>query len=206
MPIEYQTMRREHIDGVVTCLMDSFLNREPMTRALALTDAAYRYFLEITAAKAADDGVSFVAVDAGQVVGCLLAEDLASPPPVGSERIDPSMAPLFGLLDELQGRLGQPGEIAPGQYLHLFMRGVVDGHEGQGIGGTLYRLVEDLGRAKGYRELINECTGARSQYLTEKAGGVMSGEIVYREFSYEGTRPFASIEAPPSCRLYRRVL
>ena len=70
-------------------------------------------------------------------------------------------------------------------------------------------IVVDIDEEGGSRCLTNavtEATGIISQHIFRKCGFVDQHEIVYKDFIYEGGKPFESIEGHPSAIFMDKAL
>jgi hypothetical protein len=66
----------------------------------------------------------------------------------------------------------------------------------RGIGTTLFRVSTELGRKRGFKRGVTECTGHYSQAAARKIGFQERARLTYRDFRFEGRPVFANIEPP----------
>jgi hypothetical protein len=59
----YDILREEDMNGAIDCIIQTFVNGEPMTKAMEITKQEFQYFAEIFCIKAVQDGVSIVVKD-----------------------------------------------------------------------------------------------------------------------------------------------
>jgi GNAT superfamily N-acetyltransferase len=185
----------------------SFSSGEPMAVAAGLTQQDVEEIVKLFGPKADVEGLTIVARSPdGAMLGALLAQDFATPPPPGLDRDPPAFAPIGALLDGLDDsyRLGK--SIRPREYLHLFMVGVLPEHERKKIGHALVSTaLENAGR-KGYRVAVTEATGKASQHIMRQHGFIDRHTVNYADFRFEEKLVFASIVGPSGTVLMDRKL
>lgn len=115
-PIEYGIYTAEDADAMARLLGEVFSRRDPPAVAAGLTAPEFEAFVRLFCPKAAAEGLTIVARHAGtrELAGALLAEDSASAPPDGMDRLSPKLEPIFDILDQLDaGKRKQ--QYGPGQ-------------------------------------------------------------------------------------------
>ncbi len=206
--IEYGIAETNDIGALAQVLGESFSRHEPPTVALGHSASQVENLVTAFGAKASDDGVSVIARSTAtqQVIGALLVEDFASPPPVGLDRLTPVFAPVLTLLDQLEKSYRKTRSIKPGCYLHLFMIGVLDDWTGKGIAQEMVRMCLIHGAAKGFHTAFAEATGTTSRHLFSKLGFAEVAFLNYKTFEFEGQHPFASIKGHDGCAFMERAV
>ena len=142
----------------------------------------------------------------GKLVGAMLSDDFASPPPVSEEKLAQNFRPIAALLEGLDEQYRKSHPVVPGQILHLFMLAVASDFGGKGIARTLVHLTLENGKHRGFARAITEATGNVSQHIFRKNGFIERCRIAYQEFMYEGKRPFESIVEHEAVILLERDL
>jgi ribosomal protein S18 acetylase RimI-like enzyme len=176
-------------------LGESFTRGEPMASALGMTAKDIESLVLLFGPKADLERVSVVARDSNRrMVGALLAQDFAGPPPSGMETVTADFQPIGALLDGLDESYRQGKTIRPGEYLHLFMLGVLSDHEGKRIGHNLVTTALKNGFEMGYRMAVTEATGSTSQHIFRQLGFVDRLTVRYSDYVFDGRPVFSSIK------------
>jgi ribosomal protein S18 acetylase RimI-like enzyme len=128
----------------------------------------------------------------GEMVGAVLSEDGASDASPDLERVGERFAMVGSILGRL-GELAREAAPLPGETLHIFLLGVADGSEGQGVGTALVAACVENGARKGYRRAVAECTGRASQHIFRKLGFLDRAMVPYADHEFNGRRIFAGI-------------
>jgi len=197
----YAIVTEEYGTAIVRVLSEAF-SREPMGAALGLSardlgPLVARFMVECTT-----NGLSVIAVpvdDPGTLAGVFISRDFKSPLPEGILEEFPWFRPIGEALmtvDEAY-EAKRPG-LELGEAVDLWMVGVPPGGRfaRRGIASTLFRVSADLGRNRGFKRCVTECTGHYSQTAAEKAGFRELARLAYRDFRCEGRAVFAAIEPP----------
>jgi ribosomal protein S18 acetylase RimI-like enzyme len=196
--IRYSICRRADVPAVGRLLAETFTRRDPPAIAVGLTPVEFEAFVEVILRSEATQALTIVGrhLESGGLVGVMLSEDAASPPPEGmsglsalSERFDP-IFDLFGRLDE---QVDHPPVTRSGEVLHLFLLGVDGSFAGRGIAQRLVQASLALGTAQGYRAARVEATNPTSQHIFRKLGFSVIAQVSYAEYRRDGIAVFASI-------------
>eukprot|EP00013_Stygamoeba_regulata_P028361 CAMPEP_0177653886 /NCGR_PEP_ID=MMETSP0447-20121125/13990_1 /TAXON_ID=0 /ORGANISM="Stygamoeba regulata, Strain BSH-02190019" /LENGTH=368 /DNA_ID=CAMNT_0019157403 /DNA_START=250 /DNA_END=1356 /DNA_ORIENTATION=+ len=157
---------------------------------------------------------------APKLAAALLARDFLAPWPQGfAARFESRFGPLLAVLNSLDRAWYRehPETAAPvedalpsvveqqtsrqrGYCVDLWMGGVAEWLDTERAGRVIEHLVthgEELARRQGYRWAVGEATGGYSQSLFAHMGYRPLLETNYRDFVWQGERPFASSERPP---------
>jgi predicted N-acetyltransferase YhbS len=183
------------VEEMTALIAATFSRAEPMGAALGLPPEVVRQVVSVFAPRAVEDGLTLVARDAvtGELVGALLADDFAAPPPEGIEAVDERFRPIAALLEELDAGYREGRSMRPGEYLRLAMLGVSPAAAGRRVGQDLVELCLENGARRGFRAAVTEATGRVSQHICRKHGFVERITCPYRSFRFEGRPVFASI-------------
>ena len=115
--------------------------------------------------------------------------------------------PVFALLETLDQSTDKFDNVKPGEVFHPFMVGVDPNSNIKGLAVLMSEKSLALAKAKGYREAVLEATGRASQHIYKNRLGYSTiGSIIYREFEFEGQRPFADMQAADCCELAWKCL
>lgn len=193
--IHYRLCSESDAEELALLLADAFSAREPIGQAIQMTAAEFGAFVRPQLRNAAVRDLTIVArrSDTGELVGAMLTEDGASDT---GPQLD-TMGEKFAMVGSILGRLGEmvpAGDAsAPGETLHLFLLGVAEAAEGNGIGQGMVAACIENGARKGYRRAVAECTGRTSQHIFRKLGFVDRATVPYAEHEFKGRRIFAGI-------------
>ena len=80
-----------------------FSRYDPPAVAVGLTAMEFEAFVRLFGPKAAALGLTIIArsADTGEMIGALLTEDAASPPPTGLDQLSRKFDPIFDILGQL---------------------------------------------------------------------------------------------------------
>ena len=206
--IEYGVAEPSDMEEMARLLAVVFSNSEPPAVAVGLTPAEFEEFVQLFCPGAAADGLTIVcrSADTGKMIGVLLTEDSASPPPGGMERLSGKFDPIFDILGQLDADYRQGNTVPPGEQLHLFLLGVAQAFGGRRVAQHLVASCLDNGVRKGYRTAVTEATNSVSQHIFRKHGFVDRIRRSYRDHRYEGQAFFPSIEGHFGPILMDRIL
>ena len=206
--IRFSVCTSSDVDEMAQLLGEAFARRDPPALAVGLTPAEFEAFVQLLGPGAAASGLTILARSAatGELAGVLLAEDLASAPPAGMDRLTRKFDPIFALLGELDAdyRAGQP--VPTGTVLHLYLLGVAQRFAGHGVGHQLVAAGLANGAARGYRAAITEATNPTSQHIFRKQGFAERVHRSYRDHRFDGRAVFASIAEHGGPILMERAL
>jgi len=175
---------------------------------MGLSVAEMEEFLQPQMSATMAQGLTIVARRTGsdELVGALLNDDLASPLPLDLSHLNPKYRPIIALLGSLEEHYNSGRSIAHGECLHLFMLAGDERFKGCGIGRGLVKTSLDNGFRKGYRTAVTEATASTSQHIFRTLGFAERFLICYRDFMYESTAVFRSIQDPSSAILMEKPL
>jgi ribosomal protein S18 acetylase RimI-like enzyme len=182
-------------EAMTELLAETFSRHDPPAIAVGLTAPEFDAFVRLLCPKVAAEGLTVVARLAGTsaLVGALLTEDSASPPPEGMDRLSAKFDPIFDILGQLESDYRGSQAVRPGESLHLFLLGVSDRVAGRGVAHQLVAACLEHGRRRGYRLAVTEATNKVSQHIFRKQGFVERVQRSYATHRFEGRQVFASI-------------
>jgi GNAT superfamily N-acetyltransferase len=194
-PIEYSVYGARDGAEMTRLLGEVFSRGDPPNVAVGLTATEFEGLVQQFCPKAATERLTIVARQAGtgELVGALLAEDSASPPPGGMDRLSPKFGPIFDLLAQLNREYWGDRVVPLGESLHLFLLGVAESVSGRGVAQRLVTKCLEHGTQEGYRMAVTEATNRASQHVFRKLGFVERAQCLYSEHRFAGRAPFASI-------------
>jgi hypothetical protein len=194
--VRYELFELPALDELAEVLVEAFGRHEPMTIATGSSREELVAFVKLFGPKAAEEGVTIVARDlaSGAMIGALLTDDFAAPPPEGFEQVGERFQPTLSMLEQMDAQYRQGRDIRAGEYLHLFMIGVSRASTGRKVARNLVGTCLENGLRKGYRVAVTEATGTVSQHIFRGWGFVDRLTVLYKEYNYKGRRVFESIE------------
>ncbi|MBI4468596.1 MAG: GNAT family N-acetyltransferase [Acidobacteria bacterium] len=195
MGVDYGVYAPSDAEEMARLLAVLFTERDPPAVAVGLTAAEFEAFVMLFCRKAEVEGLTIVARSAatGQMMGVLLAEDLASAPPEGMEGLSRKFDPIFAMLSQLEAEYRGGVALPSGECLHLFLLGVARDFAGQGVGRHLVEACLENGARRGYRVAVTEATNKTSQHIFRKLSFVERVGRSYGEYRFQGQAVFASI-------------
>jgi GNAT superfamily N-acetyltransferase len=193
--VRYGVLAAADVEEMTALIAATFSRAEPMGAALGLHPGVVRQVVSVFALRAVEDGLTLVARDTGtgELVGALLADDFAAPPPEGIDAVSERFRPIAALLEELDASYRVGRSMRPGEYLRLAMLGVSPAAAGRRVGQRLVELCLENGARRGFRTAVTEATGRVSQHICRKHGFVERITCPYGSFRFEGRPVFASI-------------
>jgi GNAT superfamily N-acetyltransferase len=195
MRIEYGIYVSSEAEAMAQLLAQVFSRYDPPAVATGLTVSEFEAFVRLLCPKAAAEGLTIVArlAGTGELVGALLTEDSASPPPDGIDRLSAKFDPIFDILGQLDAEYRDGRAPRRGESLHLFLLGVSDRVARQGVAQQLVAACLQHGKARGYRVAVTEATNKVSQHIFRKQGFVARVQRSYEAHRFQGKKVFGSI-------------
>jgi hypothetical protein len=195
-----RTVKSQDVFQVMSFVANIFTRYEPLTKSLKITHSEFEHSFANVIAGCCESGISSIIYDDGKPISV----SLALPHDVYKRCIYPditSTKPLIGLLDELEKTV--PINIKNTVY-HLI------------VGTDLIRSNKGLGRAcmtrtlrssyyAGYDFIIADATSHISQNMLIKAGYSELGSLSYKDFQYEGKKPFAMLDEKRIVRMGKDI-
>ncbi|XP_077980684.1 uncharacterized protein LOC144435912 [Glandiceps talaboti] len=205
-------MVENDVEEATQVLSDAFTGREPLTVCLGIKVNDDIANTKRHCEKAAQDGVSMVAVDTTQskIVGVATTFTMKS-----AEEKDDGLPPLriFRPILALLNRLvrcfmkhPEYGSIPTHKIIHFQKLGVHKDYAGHGIGTMLRKSNTQLARSKGCEMAIATATAPATHKMYTRLGFTELYEIKYEEFEFEGRRPFESVTECNSAKLFYKPI
>jgi hypothetical protein len=122
--IEYTTLDAADVTPIAELLAEVFSRHDPPAVAVGLPRREIEALVLAFGPKALAERLTIIARDASsrELLGALLVEDFATPPPDGLKHVAPAFAPISAMLDGLDAEYRASRTIEPVTYLHLFQR------------------------------------------------------------------------------------
>jgi GNAT superfamily N-acetyltransferase len=195
MSIEYGVYVASEAAAMTRLLAETFSRHDPPAVAVGLTVPEFEALVRLYCPRAASERLTIVArlAGTGDLVGALLAEDCASAPPDGMDRLSAKFAPIFDILGQLVADYPAGRDVATGKALHLFLLGVSERAGGRGVAQGLVAACLENGARRGYRVAVTEATNKVSQHVFRKQGFAPRALRSYEMHRFEGRAVFGSI-------------
>ncbi len=185
--IELTVLKPAHIEGALHCLAEAFLD-EPIISTSGVSYQALKDFLRPRIERTAEDGLSFVAVEKGQVVSVLFSDDNdeAPVPYPNQAQWEPQFAPIFDLLGRLHAEspIEQQMHAEGLRFYHIFFGGTLKEARKKGYLKHLMAMALDWSRAKGFQVAMVEATSPGSQHTCRSFGFTLAHKIVYADVPF----------------------
>jgi ribosomal protein S18 acetylase RimI-like enzyme len=196
MGIAFGVAEQSDLEDMTRLLGAVFSRHDPPAVATGLTPAEFEDFVALLCPGVAAAGLTIVgrSTESGELVGALLTEDSASPPPSGLDRLSKKFDPIFDILGQLDTDYRQGKPVVTGESLHLFLLGVAETFSGRGVAQQLVTSCLANGIRRGYRTAVTEATNSVSQHIFRKQGFVDRAQRTYRDHRYEGRAFFAAVD------------
>eukprot|EP01062_Namystynia_karyoxenos_P073211 TRINITY_DN70039_c0_g1_i1.p1 TRINITY_DN70039_c0_g1~~TRINITY_DN70039_c0_g1_i1.p1 ORF type:complete len:283 (+),score=79.94 TRINITY_DN70039_c0_g1_i1:84-851(+) len=207
----FRPLRSADQEAAAQLLGDAFTadGSEGLAGAAGIPQAVVREYFSLSVPKHAADGsgLSIVAEDliTGNIVGALLAEDLASLAPEGVDGLiaaHPAAAPLSGVLDDAgdlfrTGHGLSPGELpAAGRLCHIACVGVASSRRRRETAFEMVRTALGQAARLGYTSCFAEALGGHTQEIFSKAGMQLTHALDFASWELDGETPLAELPEP----------
>lgn len=183
-----------HVKDAAHLLAHSFVNNEPLVSSLQIPFAPFHKMCEEMIKKAVSQAMSFVAIDNFQIVGVLLTRKVTQPliDKDKANELCPQMDPIFQLLDTLETESIEFSHLDKEKLVYLDMGACHPEWMGSGIVTSLLsHAIQEI--SKKDFDFIAACTNKISQNILKKLFTTLEmNEIVYSNFPYKETYPFAN--------------
>ncbi|PEC52533.1 hypothetical protein CON05_25605 [Bacillus cereus] len=183
-----------HVKDAAHLLAHSFVNNEPLVSSLQIPFAPFHKMCEEMIKQAVSQAMSFVAIDNFQIIGVLLTRKVTQPliDKDKANELCPQMDPIFQLLDTLETESIEFSHLDKEKLVYLDMGACHPDWMGSGIVTSLLsHAIQEI--SKKDFDFIAACTNKISQKILNKLFTTLEmNEIVYSNFSYKETYPFAN--------------
>jgi len=209
LPVEkdgiiYEIISADHIEGAFQCIIKTFSDDDPMSIAVNLSPDDLKSFLNIFIKdNLLKQNLTTIArkKDTGEVIGCILIEDITVDPPEDISGLPLNFMPIIALLENLGGWYFENHAVKPGEIVHVVMAGVAKEYMNKSIAFNLCMHAYNICKTLGFKAGISEVTGKKSQRVAAKLGADLLYSVKYKEFEVDGENPFNSIEDTESIQL-----
>lgn len=207
-PQELDSLRPADLAAMARLLGQVFSLYDPPAVAVGLPADQIERLVAAFGPKALTEGLSVVARRPGSddLIGAVLVEDFATPPPAGVLELAPAFAPIAAMLESLGAHYQADRHVPPGDSVHVFMVGVARDAGGRGLAHRLIAECLDRAKTRGYRTAVTEATNVVSQHIFRKLGFRDVLLASYADFTFGGQTVFSSIVGSESTILMDKEL
>lgn len=209
--IKYEIIREEEKAGIITSrIAENFFLYESMLSNSGLSKSEIADFFINTVMTSIKKGLLLQASIKDEIVGAVVNTDLFDD--MDSQPLDPmgmpKARPVLGLIEQLEEPFIKKYEpIKLNTFLHIYLVYTERKWTGNNIATTLFLKTEELAKRLGYKNLISEVTGKGTQHITiNKLNYHIEGSVSYKDFLFEGIKPFSQIKEPDSCILVMKEI
>ena len=195
MGIEYRLLEDIDSAAAVDCISESFYERDLLSVALGIGLDDWKVYAKGQVKRAINDNVSIAAFDDGKIIGALLSYDFLNYDPKDYRIVD-SFVPISKFMEDLYS-----GYDALEKTMHFSYLGVVKDYLSKNIGHAISVRNINLAKRRGFEKIVLEAVPLYTQRVASMLGFRKVNEIFYKDFVYDGKRPFKTIEEAPSCVL-----
>jgi hypothetical protein len=177
-----------------------FTEASTLHRALGISLTDYQRYLRRPFELMANEELSIAASDraTGRLTGCLILTDFINqlnPEPA----TEPVFAPLAALTGELCRQYRQRRDIKAGEMVLVDMGVVRREVRGEGVYGRMRSAAQEVAKQRGFHGIVGELSSVATQHMVlNRLGHSRMAEVFFKEFEFEGRRPFYEIEDPAS--------
>ena len=209
--LSYETLDLNDLDCVADAVAEAFINSDPMSIAQQLSVNELTNYVKLLGEWAEKQQLTVVAKDkfTNEVVGVVLAVDFASDFPLtpeNSEHISNKIEPIIELLSSLEVQYKRAKQIQAGEYLYIHMLAVSREYQRKKIAQKSIEVCLNNGVEKGFTHAFTETSDSIAQYIFGKLGFIPRHQINYQQFTYQGQKVFASIDADTGTILMDKLL
>lgn len=198
----YEIFQEHHFDDAVKCLTYQFLNYEPLSKVLNISEEEYLPFIRMTCKEAIEFGLSVVAVDSvtHQLQGLVVSKDLETPFSFQAEQVCPKLTPVFEMMGQTENRYRKIHPSRQGETVESFMVAIYKQYAGLGLYYGIAAHAIPVWLQKGYSRTVGFLTHKANQHMFLSYSGASVFETVpVKEFEYEGKKPFEKVTEIESC-------
>ncbi|MEO0370643.1 MAG: hypothetical protein AAF231_04220 [Pseudomonadota bacterium] len=183
-----------------------FATSSSLHTALGVDLETYRTALRPSFENMVAENLSLAALSAqGKLLGCLIATDMHA------TESDTQPTGPYAAISALTQKLGQiyraHRRFGPGEVLLVDMALTHPDARGLGLYRHLREDIASIARDAGFHSVVGELSSPATQHVVmTEMGHRKIAEIAFREFAWNGTRPFSAITSPPSVILAEGTL
>lgn len=184
-------LKKEHIKEVAELFTNTFCHGEPLCKHLGIsTDDFKPYALEV-AEKAAADQLSVVSLNKeGQLIGCVIAEDIVNPAKTREYKM---LRPIHQLLKTLSKPFIDK-QYKKNSIVHIWVSAVDEEQQGLGLSTILNNACVALALQHGFSYVLAEFTSTVNERHMNRFPEYMKCELKFKDFLLDGKRPFATLD------------
>ena len=208
MSIIVKPLQTQHLDDTLVLLAEVFCSQSSLHVAAGIQAPIYRGYLRDMVRCMFSQQLSVGAFEArtDTLVGCLIACDYTVQASyVGT--LPQNFRAKAALVKQLEVAYQNHRDVSIGECVLVDMAAVSSSATGLGVYQRLRDAIATRARAAGFRWIVGELSSSSTQYVCiDKLAQTIVTRIFYKDFIYEGDRPFASIIDPEAIVLVEMAL
>ncbi|ACY14308.1 hypothetical protein [Haliangium ochraceum] len=191
-----------HLDAILDEFYRGRLEPGPLFNATGVTQADVVPVATSWLEHMLPQRLTMLAFDGDRIVGMAMGEDFANPWSSAGVTLSPAMAPCVAFLDQITREYHAAQTPPPQHTVNLVVLKVRKEYSGAHVSKTIVVQGVPILRERGFRKLIGMLSGSKSQYLAgSRFGFKLEHELRYKDFEYQGRRPFAGITDTESMKV-----
>jgi len=202
-------LNESHSEQCLSLVADHFCRQSTLHRAANISSSELREYLSKYWHRYACEGPieSLVAVsdDKSEALGCIIVRRF--PTLIGNiNNLPEKQKPVTALLQTLEAQFLEQNESSAKSIL-VDLAVVKESATCLGIYQHLRSEIHKRAAEAGYEKIYGQLSSAAAQHVClKKLGHKVVAEVFYQDYSFNGTRPFASINAPKSIQMVEGCL
>jgi ribosomal protein S18 acetylase RimI-like enzyme len=197
--IAYIILQEQDLAQTIECLVKVFPGDNPLLKAVGMMNYEYYPIAKIICELAVSYGLSYIAKDQNncQIIGFLLCQDFMTKDNEmkSLKKISEKVAPIRALIDRMDQQYRENHNFARGEIIYLLMLGVSQEYRRQGIAINLINKSINMAVSKGFKRAISQPVHTISQQIFLQLGFKEILSVNYKNYIFEGLKPFEKIEA-----------
>ena len=207
----FELMGENDIEASLEIFIESFQKKEPLSMCLGLNREEFLPIARFICEQAVADRLGIILRDrcSNHIKGFSIGKpyDVENTFSLDIE-LSPKFLPLFAIHDELDFHLRVSGRNTQNYFLHhtLGIGEIENPDIHQRLKSDLYRLTYHLARSRGFNFAVGHATSMFTHRIYQENGFVAICQIHYKDFVFEGQKPFSSIRWHKGCSLFLKEL
>ncbi len=201
MEIHCKTLQEQHIEPAFEIAAKVFCSSSTIHRTLAVELNEYKNYLRPSFSDIAREGLSVCAIEtvSNKILGCLMVTDFMKYIYSFNNKSSNSLAPIVAITENLCRKYTKKQRLHIGEFAFVDMGAVDQNFCGRGIYQAMRKYAHDLVKLNGFSYIVGELSSLETQYvILRKFQHKKVAEIVFKDFVFDGTKPFIKIKNPRS--------
>jgi ribosomal protein S18 acetylase RimI-like enzyme len=198
-PVALMPLTEADVVEAARLYTEVFLSDEPTSRRHAPDPALVCRHARIYIRSLVGSGLSMLCRDqvTGELAGFIFCFDALEDSDRGREEtawFASAFREAMAMIDVLENRYLDRTTISAGEVLHIFQIGVARPYRGRGIARSLVSKALMSAQARGFRQVVADCTSTASRHVFERCGFLEEGFSPFELFSLDDIRFFAGLD------------